>query len=664
MGIFNNKFFLLLITAVLLVNVHVNAQIKYERTDLVLKKLQLSGIEQDTTNTHALRLVHLWDSLYPKHKSVIYYMLPGKVWETILYRQYHIAQQSKNTNLQLQLAFPLATIYHVQAKSEAIPILELLYHNRIKLSRAKDSMVLIKLEEQYRNKKDLAKAIVIRNERIEKKMIVTFWELYKEAGMYQAALEDYLLFEPIPTKGTIDKLKYYNNLGMLYYEMNQTDFANKYFNLGLKEAEVIVENEKNAKSRIYELALYYKNALNGNIAMSNMLDGDYIKAIPLLKKDIASSNVDIDNKISKTLALGNCYFNTKDYNAAKKCIDTAKLYLIGKDNKLLRLQYYSLSSKLFKAKGLVNESYYYLDKYSNLRDTFGLLLQQQQASLLLTKLEIEKRRKNLLQSNLELSIKTKESINQRAQLKILVISLFAFVIIVGLVLWLYFVKVKSSQSIQQQNSQLKTFSSKIQLQNERNEILLKELHHRVKNNLQLMYSLFGMQKRRYDSAIIEETFSTMQGRIQSMAYMHDKLYDSEEQDMIDIKAYIEELINHIKKIYKKDEEEVHFNFDIDVPYFSFDKAILLGLILNEIISNAYKYAFTDNKKGILDIRVYEKEESIFVIEVKDNGPGFDLNKVNTGLGFKIIKTLVAQMDGTCEINSEQGVAYKIEFKMN
>jgi two-component sensor histidine kinase len=640
------------------------AQIKYERTDIVLNKLLLSGIDQDSTNKNAVRLIHIWDSLYPKHKSVVYNMLPGVIWERILYSQYKIAQKNKKTSLQLQLAFPLATIYHVQAKSEAIPILELLYNNRTKLSREKDSMVLIKLEEQYRNRKDFAKAIVIRNQRIEKKYIATFWELYKEAGMYQAALNDYLLFEPIPNAGTIEKIKYYNALGQLYFEMNQTSKSIANYQLGLQECDLILSRRKDLMTRDYDLSHFYKPVLNGNIGMCMMKEGDYEKALLLLKYDFNNSNLDIDNKIRKAIAIGECYLMKKQYAVVQQYMDTAKLYLVGKDNKQMWLQYYLLNSNLYKAKGLINQSFFYLNKYSNLRDTFSVLMQQQQATLLLTNLEIEKRRKNLLQTNLALSNKTRESINQKAQLKLLFISLFAIIIIAILIFWLYLVKVKSNLADKQQNKQLKEFSTKIQFQNERNEILLKELHHRVKNNLQLMYSLFGMQRRRYDSTILEETMSNMQTRIQSMAYMHDKLYVSDDREIIDIKAYLEELIKHIETIFKKDEVVIDAHLLIDVQFFSFDKAISLGLILNEIISNAYKYAFVTLKRGVLKISIYEDGLNNCIIEVQDNGPGFDLNRVNTGLGFKIIKTLVAQMDGIYQIHSEDGVLYRIEFKIN
>ena len=640
----------------------VKGQIKYEPTHIVLEKLHLKGIDQDTSNSQALQLVQIWDSLYPNNKHIIYNMLPGIVWEEILLKQYKIAQKNRKKYLQLKLAFPLATIYHVQAKSEALPVLEFLYANRTHLSRSKDSMVLIKLEEQYRNKKDLAKAILIRNERIEKSMIVTFWELYKEAGMYQAALDDYVSFEPLPKTGTIERLKYFNHLGLLYYEMKLTNQAIQQFNAGLKEAETILEQEKNTNSRKYELALFYKNAIGGNIGMAYMLVGDFINAIPLLKKDIQTSNIDIDNKINKTVALGNCYLNLKDYITAQKCVDTASFYLIGKDDKLLRLKFYALSSNVYKAKGLINDSYFYLNKYSNLRDTFSALLQQQQASLLLTKLEIEKRRKNLLQSNLELSIKTKESNNQQAQLKILVVSLIAIIIIVGLVLWLYFVKVKSSRSIHDQNNQLKTFASKIQFQNERNEILLKELHHRVKNNLQLMYSLLGMQKRRINSPVLEETIVAMQNRIQSMAFMHDQLYVSGEDEMVDFESYVLELINHIRNIYIKDSVNVDFTFDIQIKSLVFDKAILLGLILNEIITNAYKYAFRPQHQGELLVRIYVDDANKTIVEVQDNGPGFSIEPSQKGLGVKIITTLVNQLDGQLHLESKGGVYYTIEFK--
>lgn len=663
MGTFFNIIFRLLFTLLILNSGDLAAQIKYEATEVVLNRLQLNGILNDSTNAKAIRLVQIWDSLYPKQKSVIYYMLPGSVWEQILARQYIIAKNNKQEALQLKLAFPLATIYHVQAKSEAIPILEYLYQNKTKLNRAKDSMVLIKLEEQYRNKKDLAKAIVIRNERIEKRYITTFWELYKEAGMYPAALDDFNSFEPIPPSGTIEKVKYANALGNLYYEMRQTENAKKQFRNGLITCQLILQSKIIQAPRIVELANFYQNVLGGNIGMCLMTEEQYKDAIQLLKKDIVFSNLDIDNKLRKTIALGNCYLKLNQLNEAKNYMDTARVYLSGKDDKKIRLQYFELCSNIYKVNGDLQLAFYYLNQYSSLRDTLSVLLQQQQASLLLTNLEIEKRRKNLLQTSLALSNKTRESVNQKAQLKFLILSMFALLIIAGLVFWLYLVKVKSSKSIEAQNSQLKDFSKKIQFQNERNEILLKELHHRVKNNLQLMYSLMGMQKRRNSIPIVSEVFNTMQSRIQSMAFMHDKLYVVGDNEVVDIKSYLDELIKHIKTIFTKEQGEVSFLFEIQNIYLSFEKSILLGLILNEIISNAYKYAFAFIEDGVLIILIKEDDNGNCIVQVKDNGPGYNINQTGDGLGLKIIKTLVAQLDGNYSVTVDQGVQYEITFKM-
>lgn len=663
MGTFSNTILRLFYFTLILCSTKLTAQIKYEPTEVVLNKLQLNGILADQTNSKAFRLIHIWDSLYPKHKSVIYYMLPGAVWEHILNQQYAIAQKNKQDDLQLKLAFPLATIYHVQAKSEALPVLEYLYQNRAKLSSAKDSMVLIKLEEQYRNKKDLAKAILIRNERIDKKYITTFWELYKEAGMFPAALNDYLLFESVPRSGTIDKVKYLYFLGNLYFEMKQTEKAKQQFHLSLSECQNILRSQIKDDSRSIELAKFYKNVLGGSIGMCLMQEQSYKEAIQLLKMDIQSSNLDIDNKLRKTIALGNCFLQLKNNNEARRCVDSAKAYLVGKDDNQIRLQYYDLCSKVYQNNGDINKAFYFLNQYSSLRDTLGVLLQQQQASLLLTNLEIEKRRKNLLQTSLALSNKTREAVNQKFQLNILVISLIAILIIAGLVFWLYLVKIRTNKSIELQNAQLKDFSSKIQFQNERNEILLKELHHRVKNNLQLMYSLLGMQKRRNTVPIVNEVFGMMQSRIQSMAFMHDKLYVANDMEQVDIQSYLDELIKHIKTIFKKDHDEVVFKFDIQNINLPFDKAILLGLILNEIITNAYKYAFSNMREGQLEIQIASDIAGTCKVVVKDNGPGFDMEKENKGLGIKMIKTLLAQLDGSYDVRFENGTHYNIHFKM-
>lgn len=193
------------------------------------------------------------------------------------------------------------------------------------------------------------------------------------------------------------------------------------------------------------------------------------------------------------------------------------------------------------------------------------------------------------------------------------------------------------------------------------EQLLKEIHHRVKNNLQIVSSLLNLQSenildKRYLDLIIES-----RNRINSMALVHEMLYSSKDLSKIEIGHYVERLSKGIEHSLSKNDSSVKFNFNIeDGLFFDIDHMIPLGLILNEIISNSYKYAFPANK-GNITIEMINTEQ-FYRMTVKDNGVGFKPNfdvKRDSNLGMQLIYMLAEQLDGKVEINNELGVSYQI-----
>ncbi|MBL7913198.1 MAG: sensor histidine kinase [Bacteroidia bacterium] len=193
------------------------------------------------------------------------------------------------------------------------------------------------------------------------------------------------------------------------------------------------------------------------------------------------------------------------------------------------------------------------------------------------------------------------------------------------------------------------------------EQLLKEIHHRVKNNLQIVSSLLNLQSenildKRYLDLIIES-----RNRINSMALVHEMLYSSKDLSKIEISHYVERLSKGIEHSLSKNDSSVKFSFNIEPGlFFDIDHMIPLGLILNEIISNSYKYAFPSNE-GTITIEMIDTEQ-FYRMTVKDNGVGFKANfdvKRDSNLGMQLIYMLAEQLDGKVEINNELGVSYQI-----
>ncbi len=195
------------------------------------------------------------------------------------------------------------------------------------------------------------------------------------------------------------------------------------------------------------------------------------------------------------------------------------------------------------------------------------------------------------------------------------------------------------------------------------EQLLREIHHRVKNNLQIISSLLSLQthnvKDKKFLALIRESRS----RIKSMALVHEMLYATANLSEIKLKKYIFTLCESIYDSYRRPKMDVKFRIDIDEKVnFDIDKMIPLGLILNEIVSNSLKYAFRSNK-GVISI-VMERKKDKYLLTVSDNGKGlparFDQKK-HANLGMQLIFMLAEQLNGKATLVRKKGTAYKIQF---
>jgi len=199
------------------------------------------------------------------------------------------------------------------------------------------------------------------------------------------------------------------------------------------------------------------------------------------------------------------------------------------------------------------------------------------------------------------------------------------------------------------------------------EILLQEVHHRVKNNLQVMSSLIKLQSRYIQDEKMLEMLKETGGRIQSMAIVHTKIYNSKDYEFIQFGEYAKSLIENFQNTYGYKLRNVRFNVDIGELKLNIDTAIPCGLIINELVSNSIKYAFPDDKAGKIDVSVTHVKDNIYKLVVKDNGigsaEGVDLKKSDT-LGIQLVTLLSRQLNGTLEVTSEfgKGTEFVITFE--
>lgn len=194
------------------------------------------------------------------------------------------------------------------------------------------------------------------------------------------------------------------------------------------------------------------------------------------------------------------------------------------------------------------------------------------------------------------------------------------------------------------------------------EVLLKEIHHRVKNNLQVIESLLRLQSRYIKDKQIQAMFKESQHRIKSMALIHEKLYQSKDLAKIDFSEYVRSLVSHLLHSYGGHLNHVNFQLNVDA-LLSIDPAITCGLIINELVSNSLKYAFLDNP-DTAEIVISFVVKGHSILSIKDNGVGFpkDLDFRDTdSLGLQLVNSLVEQLEGTIELHNQKGTEFRITF---
>jgi len=194
-------------------------------------------------------------------------------------------------------------------------------------------------------------------------------------------------------------------------------------------------------------------------------------------------------------------------------------------------------------------------------------------------------------------------------------------------------------------------------------LLLKELHHRVKNNLQVILSLLNLQAMNVKDTASLEALTESKNRISSMALVHEKLYKAENAQRIDFEDYVEELVQNLISSYNVNGKSITTEIEMQNIYFRLDTCITLGLIISEVVTNSLKYAFNNRDEGKININL-QKIKNEYTLSIKDDGEGlphdFDPENSET-LGVVLIHTFVEQLEGRMEINVDGGTEIKIYF---
>jgi two-component system, sensor histidine kinase PdtaS len=396
-----------------------------------------------------------------------------------------------------------------------------------------------------------------------------------------------------------ERYAFYNNLSDVYISLVD---LNAYLN-NYQKAEEAGAN-----------ALKYAGLLNNDfmlmrswlsIGKLQVLQGNYITAAESLQKSIAIASDDF----------GDEYYLSQAYEAL---------------------------GKAFAGNHNYKDAYKAFAEYDKLKNIIFTAEADQRISLLQTEFDVAQKESTILDQ--ENRIK-KQSTRQ------VFISVFAALLL--LMLLLLFITF--------QNNRKK--SKLLRQQNEEKEFLLKEIHHRVKNNLGIVSSLLDLQSARLKDPNVINAIKESQNRVYSMGMIHQKLYQGKNLSAIEMKDYFIDLSNHILDSYGA-KDRVSLKYKMDTVELDVDTAIPLGLIFNELITNAFKYAFPDNRNGKINIGLQRKDNQTIVLEVEDDGVGQHKNAQakGTGFGTQLITLLTQQLDGKIKRNNKNGTSVSIEFK--
>ena len=225
---------------------------------------------------------------------------------------------------------------------------------------------------------------------------------------------------------------------------------------------------------------------------------------------------------------------------------------------------------------------------------------------------------------------------------------------------------KYLQKIKEANQALVLKNSEQKSLIKEKEVLLKEVHHRVKNNLQVVTSLLSLQARHTNDPQSEKLFKNCQYRIKSMSMIHEMLYKSQDLSRINYVEYINKLIAELVVSMKGVEHNIEINIEVEELKLSLETSIPLGLLVNEIITNSLKYGVIGDAPGHIYFKMKKKDSNNYEILIGDNGIGFseDINFENTTtLGLKLVNRLITQLRGSIEkVKEMKGTNYVIMFQ--
>ncbi|MGE8339453.1 MAG: histidine kinase dimerization/phosphoacceptor domain -containing protein [Flavobacterium sp.] len=328
--------------------------------------------------------------------------------------------------------------------------------------------------------------------------------------------------------------------------------------------------------------------------------------------------------------------------------------------------HYVLELTLFKIDS-VNGKYFsaieHMRNYTRIQDSMDNMRKNLDYENLKFKFETSAKIQNIKSLKQQTDLQKRELHSSKLLNTISISSLFLLLIIIILLYNRAKIKQRSTSRLQLKEKEIKLKNVKLERLVEEKEWLLKEIHHRVKNNLQTIISLLNSQSSYLKDDLAISTIKNSQNRIYAMSLIHQKLYKEDNVSMIDMPDYCNELVEYLKESFNA--EYIHFEVKIDAIELDISQAIALGLIINEVITNSIKYAFKDTENCIIRLSLSEISENCYKLFISDNGIGIqdivELQNSNS-FGMTLINGLSNTLEGDLAIKNENGLSFELVFK--
>ncbi len=463
--------------------------------------------------------------------------------------------------------------------------------------------------------------------------------LFRQLDQFDRAIKDQMealaLFQSVDNTMGIASCQL--NLGNIYIDKGDLKEGLEYYDL----AEVTASEEKNE----YMLAIIFES--RGNAFVKN---NDYQSALQayITSLDLRTKLGRIQDQASTQNKIADLYLKTGQYSQA---IDLSVKALNKATSQDVLSQVEAAHRNLahaYRHLGKYEEAFQHHELFAKTRDSILNLNITKQIAEMDARFEATQKQNEIDRLSLEAELQ-ESRLKLQGTILISVLVIFAILIVL-------------TKNIYLQSRRIEKQKDRIEKSLREKDFLLKEIHHRVKNNLQVISSLLKLQSREITDKSAQLALDEGRNRVRSMALIHQNLYQKDNLTGIKMRDYIKQLAQELIDTYRIDITKVNLNLDIDDINLDVDSAIPIGLIINELMTNSMKYAFSNNSRGEISIAL-SQESGVLLLQVGDDGKGFDPNQNSSNtFGQRLISAFAERLRADYSLTTDDGTQATFQIR--